>query len=100
MKDKIKKAVAINYPAPNAPEIAAKGYQDRALDIIQAAQQEGLLVHEDSQLADYLCQFDAGSKIDPDAYLIIAELIAWSYVMRGLKPENWNNIHKKIDETS
>ncbi|WP_017445155.1 EscU/YscU/HrcU family type III secretion system export apparatus switch protein [Gayadomonas joobiniege] len=98
MKPPIKKAVSIYYPAPDAPKIAAKGYQQNADDIINTAREQGLLVHEDSQLADYLCTLDIGSQIDPDAYLIIAELIAWSYIMRGLKPDSWTNHHNKVDD--
>ncbi|WP_111976666.1 EscU/YscU/HrcU family type III secretion system export apparatus switch protein [Algibacillus agarilyticus] len=96
MKDK--QAVSIKYNAPKAPEVIAKGFGERAEAIIKLAEESGILVHQDTELASYLTRLDVGDEIPKEVYVIIAELIAWSYILQGKKPEKWNNIHNKVDD--
>ncbi|MER2493484.1 EscU/YscU/HrcU family type III secretion system export apparatus switch protein [Catenovulum sediminis] len=91
------KAVALTYDAPDTPKVTAKGYDQLAVSIIEQAREHGVMVHEDTELANYLSRMEVGSEIPYEIYVIVAELIAWSYILRGEQPENWNNIHHKID---
>ncbi|KMT66352.1 EscU/YscU/HrcU family type III secretion system export apparatus switch protein [Catenovulum maritimum] len=93
------KAIALTYDAPRAPKVIAKGFDDLADEIINLAQEHGVLLHQDTELANFLAELDIGEEIPREVYIIIAELIAWSYILRGLEPENWNNIHNRIDQT-
>jgi flagellar biosynthesis protein len=95
--DKTKTATALQYSGKQAPTITAKGHGELADDIISLARQHGILVHQDDQLSQLLSQLQLGEQIPPQLYVVIAELIAFSYVLQGKFPENWHNIHQRID---
>jgi flagellar biosynthesis protein len=90
-------AVALAYDGKNAPQIVAKGHGELAQDIIAAAKEHGVLVHEDQELVKVLQRIELGSDIPKELYIIIAELIAFSYVLQGKFPDEWHNIHQRID---
>ncbi|NTS76369.1 EscU/YscU/HrcU family type III secretion system export apparatus switch protein [Catenovulum sp. SM1970] len=97
MKQSDKKAVALEYSAPKPPEVVAKGFGELAEEIASLAEQSGVMLHKDDELANYLARLDVGNQIPKDVYYIIAEIIAWSYVIRGKQPDKFNNIHGRID---
>jgi flagellar biosynthesis protein len=92
-----KSAVGLSYDGQGAPKIVAKGHGALADEIIRLAKEHGVLVHEDENLNRLLQQMELGSEIPQELYLLIAELIAFSYVLQGKFPENWQNIHQRID---
>ena len=92
-----KSAVGLSYDGQGAPKIVAKGHGALADEIIRLAKEHGVLVHEDQNLNRLLQQMELGSEIPQELYLLIAELIAFSYVLQGKFPENWQNIHQRID---
>ena len=89
MNDNDNAALSILYDGKNTPEIAAKGYNQLAGLIIQKAQDENILIHKDEHLFKYLEEMQVGEKIPPNLYVVIAELIAFSYVLRGKFPDSW-----------
>lgn len=98
------KAVALKYQQESvtahkkaAPKIVAKGQGSVAEDIIALAQQHGVLIHQDDELSEMLGQLDLGQEIPEGLYHVIAELIAFSYVLQGKFPENWTNSLQRID---
>lgn len=97
MKKPVKAAVALQYDGKQAPTIVAKGHGELAEDIVALAREHGVLIHEDEALNQLLNQMDLGDQIPKELYLIIAELIAFSYVVQGKFPEQWTNIHQHID---
>lgn len=98
MDKKNKSAVGIKYQDGNkeAPKVIAKGFGDLAEEIIQLAKQNGVLVHEDPYLSEFLTTLDLGQEIPEQLYHVIAELIAFSYVLQGKFPESWAKTHGKI----
>lgn len=92
-----KTATALKYDGKKAPTIVAKGHGQLAEDIIALAREHGVLIHEDNELSKLLSQLELGDNIPPQLYVIIAELIAFSYVLQGKFPDNWHNIHQRID---
>ncbi len=92
-----KSAVGLSYDGQGAPKIVAKGHGALADEIIRLAREHGVLVHEDENLNRLLQQMELGSEIPQELYLLIAELIAFSYVLQGKFPDNWQNIHQRID---
>lgn len=84
-----KKAVGLKYDGKDAPTVVAKGFGDLADDIIALAKSNGVLVHEDPYLSELLARMDLGQEIPDSLYYVIAELIAFSYVLQGKTPENW-----------
>lgn len=100
-KQKPKSAVGLKYQQgegeSSAPKVIAKGFGDLADEIIALAKQNGVLIHEDEELATLLNQLDLGQDIPENLYYVIAELIAFSYVLQGKFPESWKNTHQHID---
>ncbi len=93
-----KKAVGLKYNEGSAPEVVSKGFGELAEQIIQLANDSGVLVHEDEALCQWLGQLDIGQSIPEEMYHVIAELIAFSFVLQGRFPESWNNLHNKVDD--
>ena len=85
-------------PAGVAPTIIAKGFGDLADEIIALAKQNGVLVHEDPYLSDFLATLDLGQEIPDQLYHVIAELISFSYVLQGKFPDSWAKMHNKVSK--
>lgn len=106
-KAKQKSAVGLKYQQggdsttsnDGTPTIIAKGFGDLADEIVTLARQNGILVHEDPYLSDFLATLDLGQEIPEQLYHIIAELIAFSYVLQGKFPDSWAKLHGKISDT-
>lgn len=99
--NKPRSAVGIKYEAKDsqqAPTIVAKGFGDLAEEIIRVAKESGVLVHEDEHLAAFLSRLDLGQEIPKELYYVIAELIAFSYVLQGKFPDSWHNLHGRVDD--
>ncbi len=105
-KSRQKSAVGLKYQQNNqdgtssggAPTIIAKGFGDLAEEIIALARQNGVLVHEDPYLSDFLATLDLGQEIPDQLYHVIAELISFSYVLQGKFPDSWAKIHNKVSK--
>ena len=85
-------------PSGGAPTIIAKGFGDLADEIITLARQNGVLVHEDPYLSDFLATLDLGQEIPDQLYHVIAELISFSYVLQGKFPDSWAKTHNKVSK--
>ena len=96
-ENKTRSATALQYQGKDAPTVTAKGHGELADDIIKLAREHGILVHEDRELSRLLNQLELGEQIPRQLYVVIAELIAFSYVIQGKFPENWHNIHQRVD---
>jgi flagellar biosynthesis protein len=100
--DKPKAAVGLKYDkrqsSNDTPKVVAKGFGDLADEIIDLAKKNGVLIHEDEALMETLARLDIGQDIPQELFYIIAELIAFSYVLQGKFPDNWKNIHNKVDD--
>lgn len=105
-KNKQKSAVGLKYQQSHqdgaatgeAPTIIAKGFGDLAEEIIALARQNGVLVHEDPYLSDFLATLDLGQEIPDQLYHVIAELISFSYVLQGKFPDSWAKMHNKVSK--
>ena len=100
MKDKSRRAVGLRYDKTSqksAPKVVAKGYGELADAIVAAAQEAGILIHEDPYLSDILATLDINQEIPESLYFVIAELIAYSYVLQGKVPAGWEEAAKVIN---
>lgn len=80
MPDKQRMAVALAYRADDlAPRLVAKGRGMTADAIIEKARASGVYVHESRELLNLLMQIDLDSRIPPQLYVVVAELLAWIY---------------------
>ena len=97
---KAKRAIGLKYEGgdkKNTPKVVAKGYGDLAEAIIAMAQETAILIHEDPYLSEVLATLDVGQDIPESLYYVIAELLAYSYVLQGKIPPGWEGIIKRID---
>lgn len=71
-------AVALSAAVGNAaPRVVAKGYGAVAEAIVQRAQESGLYVHTSPDLVKLLMHVDLDSRIPPNLYIAVAEMLAW-----------------------
>ncbi len=92
-----KSAIGLLYEAGHAPVITSKGFGALAEEIIALAEQKGIMIHRDEALADTLSHLEQGQEIPRELYLVIAELIAFSYVLRGKFPPGWKEFNGKLN---
>lgn len=95
---KTQQAVALSYDGKHAPKVVASGEGLVADEIIALAKASGVFIHQDPHLSNFLRLLELGEEIPKELYLLIAELIAFVYMLDGKFPEQWNNMHKKIVE--
>ena len=78
-----KNAVALRYDPvkDDVPLVVAKGRGYLAERIQQVAQESGVPVKEDKQLAEYLMSLDLYDEIPPELYAVVAEILAFIYSM-------------------
>ncbi|KTF16198.1 EscU/YscU/HrcU family type III secretion system export apparatus switch protein [Pseudoalteromonas sp. H105] len=92
-----KSAIGLLYEAGKAPTVSSKGFGDLAEEIIAAAEKKGILIHQDKSLAKTLSHLELGEEIPKELYYVIAELIAFSYVLRGKFPPGWQDFQGKLN---
>ncbi len=81
------RAIALKYDGENAPTVTASGEGAIAEEIIRIAQEHGVPLREDAILAAFLSELDLGDEIPPLLYRVIAEVIAYAYLISGKVPE-------------
>ena len=73
-------AVALAYHEEDgAPKVVAKGRGLLAQAILERAREAGVYVHESPELVALLMQVDVDTRIPPQLYVAVAELLAWLY---------------------
>jgi len=82
-------AVALRYDGKNAPRVTAKGEQALAERIVEAAEQAGVPLYPDPELAMILSQVPLGEEIPDNLYKVVAEVIAFAYILAGKFPEGF-----------
>lgn len=82
-----KTAAVLAYDMPaareGAPRVVAKGYGIVADMIVQRAKEAGLYVHQSPEMVNLLMQVDLDSKIPPQLYKAVAELLAWLHQLEA-----------------
>ena len=80
-EDRFRRAVALKYDPrrDGAPRVTAKGARAVAERIIQLAREEGIPLHEDSDLVAALMELDFQEEIPPQLYKAVAEILAFVY---------------------
>ncbi|MBM4339159.1 MAG: EscU/YscU/HrcU family type III secretion system export apparatus switch protein [Deltaproteobacteria bacterium] len=89
----VKKAVALKYTPSRdqAPRVAAKGQGLLAQKIIELARHHGIPIQEDPALVQVLAQLDFHQEIPPEAYLVVAEILAFVYSMN----QRWTSLQPR-----
>lgn len=79
-------AVALHYDGEKAPRVTAKGQGELAERILALAKEHDIPLHDDPELAAILTQIPLGDEIPETLYLVIAEVIAFAYMVSGKRP--------------
>ena len=82
-----KKAVALLYNDLKTPVLTAKGENQVAWEIIEAAQRSGVLVAEDPVLAETLSHLELNQEIPEEVFQSVAVILSWVYWVRGKQPD-------------
>ncbi len=84
------KAAALSYEPGRhrAPVVTAKGLGRVAEMIVELARQHGVPVHEDADLVELLVRLDLHREIPPEAYVVVAEILAFVYRANGAYPSS------------
>lgn len=80
-------AVALQYDGEHAPKVTAKGEGVTAQQILAIAEQHGIPLQTEPELARILAQVPLGEDIPQQLYLAVAEVIAFAYFISGKTPD-------------
>ena len=85
-----KAAAALRYRKGEdyAPRLVAKGMGVLAENIIKAAAEAGVPIHEDPDLLALLMTLDIDEVIPPEMYVAVAEALAFVYRLNGRAKEH------------
>jgi flagellar biosynthesis protein len=87
-QDDILRAIALQYDGENAPTVTASGEGEIAEEILRIAREHRIPLREDALLAELLSELNLGEEIPPMLYRVIAEVIAYAYLVSGKVPVN------------
>ncbi len=82
-------AVALEYNGETAPVVSAHGLGEVAQRIIRIAQEHGVPLQQDDELVEILAQLNLGEEIPEPLYVVVAEVIAFAYILTGKFPKDW-----------
>jgi flagellar biosynthesis protein len=82
------RAIALEYDGENAPIVTASGEGAIAEEILRIAREHNIPLKEDALLAELLGELNLGEEIPPMLYRVIAEVIAYAYLVSGKVPVN------------
>ncbi len=83
-------AIALQYDGVTAPRVTAKGEGELANKIIELANEWGIPLHEDPDLVMLLSRLELGDEIPEALYIAVAQVIAFTYVLTGKFPKDYN----------
>lgn len=87
-QDETLRAIALQYDGENAPTVTASGEGEIAEEILRIAREHRIPLREDALLAELLSDLKLGEEIPPMLYRVIAEVIAYAYLVSGKVPVN------------
>ncbi|WP_163935759.1 EscU/YscU/HrcU family type III secretion system export apparatus switch protein [Paraferrimonas sp. SM1919] len=90
--DDFKTATALFYDQLSAPKVVAQGSGEVAQQIIEIAKREGVVIHQDPMLSEFLSRLETGDEIPKELYFIIAEILAHIYLVKGKYPKGFKGV--------
>lgn len=82
-------AIALHYDGEGAPRLSAKGMGAVAEEIIRVAEEHGVPLEEDAELAALLGQLELGDEVPEELWLAVAEVLAFAFIVTGRFPPGW-----------
>lgn len=94
-------AVALEYGGQGAPRVTAKGTGPLAERIIELAAEHEVPLDTDADLVAVLAQLELEQEIPESLYRVVAEVIAFAYLVKGRVPAGWQGgAEAGTDETA
>lgn len=90
LEGKRRLAVALEYSGEGAPRVTAKGAGPLAERIIALAAEHGVPLDTDADLVAVLGQLELEQEIPESLYRVVAEVIAFAYLVKGRFPADWD----------
>lgn len=90
------KAIALKYDGIGAPVVTATGQGAIAEDIIALARELGIPLYENPELTEMLAMLELGDEIPHELYIIIAQIIALAYKIKGVVPESMDHFPSSL----
>lgn len=84
-------AVALEYDGKTAPKITAKGIHSLAEEILEIAREHDIPISQEKALVEILAQLELGQEIPESLYRVVAEIIAFVYMLAGKFPQDFNS---------
>ena len=82
-------AIALYYDEKNAPRVTATGQGKVARQILAIAKEHNIPLENDPELAALLAQIPLGDDIPDSLYHVVAEVIAFAYIVAGKFPQGY-----------
>ena len=90
-----KQAIALNYneefSSNPIPKVTATGQNEIAEQIIALAREHDIPIHEDPDLAILLSQLELYEDIPESLYQVVAEVLAFAYIVSGKAPKGFKS---------
>lgn len=86
MRRKRLEVVALEYGANTTPVVTAKGQDELAQRIVDAAKAQGIYIAQDPALLAMLSRLDLEQEIPPHLYAAVAVILSWAYWLKGMEP--------------
>lgn len=86
-KDGERAAIALQYDGDTAPFVSVAGVSEIAERIIESAIAAEVPIYENNELMASLSSLDIGQEIPEELYLVIAQIIAFVYHLKGKTPQ-------------
>jgi len=79
-------AIAIEYGNNPVPLVVAKGKDELAQKIIDAAVAAGVPIKKDEELTALLGLLDIDEQVPRSLYTLVGEVLVYTYWLKGMKP--------------
>jgi len=80
-------AIALQYNQGEIPFVCAAGTEEAAKAILESAQSLNIPIFEHEELLTNLAKLQIGQNIPKELYLIIAQILAFVYHVKGIYPD-------------
>jgi len=81
------KAVALKYELDSAPKVVAKGDGEIADKIIEIAEEQGIVLYQDSELVKLLSKIEIDTEIPSNLYQAVAVVLSFVFQLNGKDKE-------------
>lgn len=87
MRRQVAAALGYDEEEDPAPRLYARGWGYTAEEMINVAEENGVPIHRDEDLAEVLASLEVGQVIPEDLFVAVAEVLAYVYEQNNSFPD-------------